>query len=185
MKKRLFSKIALTVCLVFSYSSIHAEDEIVNFPFKISGGEIVYLPVTDSGPIPSEDEVAKIEVAGYLIGPGKGENKRAYLTWTFSVSFKQKKDLVSVRVEDVTDDKPILLVEDKLPIINNDIWKGKHKPLLINEDSLPWIYDKKTTIKVFKFTLTFKDNSTNIIYQPAWYSKQVKSKQLAYINFQL
>ena len=46
------------------------------------------------------------------------------MRWVFSIDFKQPTMVRTVRVEDVSDKKAVLLIEDDSPNVTADLWTG-------------------------------------------------------------
>ncbi|MBU1122158.1 MAG: hypothetical protein KKF54_05655 [Candidatus Omnitrophica bacterium] len=173
MKQFLFIILSLFILV----SIVNAQEQF--FEIKSSEGKTLQLPVTDAGPVPFENEIAKIEMAGFGITL---QDNKFLLYWIFGLKSKIDTKLNSVRVFDVTPGSgTILLVGDDSPNLVKNYWKKSLTPNEINKDNFPWLFEKGTTIKLFKFTLQFKDKEIEL-YQLAWYSQQVKEKLLYHID---
>jgi hypothetical protein len=145
--------------------------------FKIAGGQTVQCPATDAGPLPARSGPYQMEVAAFMTGKA-GDGKPPSLTFTFGLSVENNAAPARIRVEDVTDEAAILLVDDREPKLVKKYWRGDAAPTPVSEQSTPWIFDPKTTIRVFKVTISARNAPDVILYQPAWYSAQAK-RQIA------
>lgn len=143
--------------------------------FKIAGGQVVKCPATDAGPLPAESGPYKMEVAAFMTGQDESK-QHTFLIFTFGISVQKKGKPTHIRVEDVSDESAVTLVDDKSPKIEKKYWRGDAAPLMVQESSTPWVFDGKPTIRVFRVTISAKDGPDVVLYQPAWYSAQAKSQ---------
>ena len=89
-------------------------------------------------PKPRENKFMKMEVAGLEArplpsGPGLAQN--------FVFVLKQPIQVTRVRVEDLTDKQPILLVDDRAPKVANNRWTGGNPPPPKHPGNSPWVDD--------------------------------------------
>ena len=145
--------------------------------FKIAGGQTVKCPITDEGMLPAESGPYKMEVAAIMLGKVEDQNI-TFITFTFGIDVSRKGKPTRIVVLDVSGEKEITLVDDPSPKIEKKYWKGDAKPLVVDENSTPWIFEKKPTTKVFKIIISAKDTADVIMYQPALYSVDFK-RQIA------
>ncbi len=162
---------ALLFCAIYG-SAIAAP---LMMAFKISGGQTVKCPITDAGPIPAESGPYKMKVAGFLLHR-EPDGRNPTLTFTFGFEVQKTATLTHVTVEDVSDDKAVLLVDDTNPKVETAYWKGNAAAVGVSKKSTPWVFDKKPTIKIFRLTIDSRDNPEVILYQPAWYPAQSKAQ---------
>lgn len=142
--------------------------------FSIAGGEKITAAYDRGMPLPAEKAGIKIEVAGMMVGDGK-------LTFTFG--FTTKRPLKKVVVEDVTEARAVPLVEDNSPSVDGTYWKGDAAPRPMARDTLPWLYARGDTTKVFRFTITLADQpQPEVLYQPSVYARAVKRQLLQMIG---
>jgi hypothetical protein len=150
---------------------------MVSFP--ISGGQTVKCPVTDGGPIPADNGIYKIVGAGF--GMDK-EGKEPVIFFGFNFSVQKPVPVTRVVVEDVTDEKAVLLVDDNSPKIESLLWTGKAAEQKVSKSTTPWLFDKKPTIKIFRFTISAAGSPATVMYQPAWYPVQTKAQVLKWAS---
>lgn len=106
---------------------------------------------------------------------GRDESeKHIFLIFTFGMTVQKQGKPTHITIEDVSDEKVVMLVDDKSPKIEKKYWKGYAAPLMVLESSTPWVFDEKPTIKIFRVSISAKDVPDVILYQPAWYAAQVK-----------
>jgi hypothetical protein len=171
-KGRKFVKLFNIALLVLLIAGCATTEEIMSF--KISGGQSISAKVVKSVPLPAENHIAKIEHAGFHIGPGDDEEQKAYLTWSFIVAFKDSIKPTTILVEDVTDEDKILLIQDNAPTLREHKWIKKHIPILVTQDNFRWLYELKDTTRVFRFTFIVDESPEIILHQPALFSSENK-----------
>lgn len=167
--------VLVSLCAVARVNA--AQTVMVSFP--ISGGQTIKCPVTDGGPIPADNGTYKIIGAGF--GMDKA-GKAPVIFFGFNFSVQKSVSLTRVMIEDVTDEKAILLVDDKNPKIESLLWTGKAAEQKISKSTTPWLFDNKPTIKVFRFTISATSSPDAVMYQPAWYPVQTKAQVLAWAS---
>ena len=120
-------------------------------------------------PLPATKDGVTIQVAAFMV-----EEENLVFTFGFDSSVKLEK----VVVEDVSGTSAVVLVNDPSPTPKSGYWKGDAAPLPLNKTSIPWIWEKGDTTKVFRFTVSVVGRAEPIeIFQPAIYSGRTK-KQL-------
>ncbi len=156
---------------------------VIDAPFVIAGGKTIYLPSTDGGPIPAENDLVIIQSAGFFVAPSKGNPKQPVLHWGFSFKSKGPDAFEEVIVGEVSpSEKEVIYLKDSAPVLKNKQWLGNRDPLIVSQTSTPWLYSGKASIFVFKFTIKAKGQAPTVLYQPAWFSKEVKSMFVSSAN---
>jgi hypothetical protein len=148
---------------------------------RIAGGKTISATVDDRGPFPAEDARVKIEVAGILIR-FREDRKEPQLVWNFSFRAKVSQPVSWVKVDDVTEDPVVGLVSDSQPALKENVWSGIAQPIAISKDTIPWLYDSKPMVKVFRFTVRYQDDSEAILHQLAWYPASFKETVRAHAD---
>lgn len=96
---------------------------VVAMPFPIAGDRVLYLPVSDTGPLPAEAGGLTVRVAGFAIEHSPRDPQRALFKWTFQVVTKSHSVFDSVVVEEVfPTDVARIVVTDKKPVLHGDVW---------------------------------------------------------------
>jgi hypothetical protein len=73
----------------------------------------------------------------------------------------------SVRVEDVTDDKPMVIIDEPNPQLVKQHWGGKSPPLAGTHPWLGWVHYLDDSVRVFRFTIV-KADGQQVILNQAW-----------------
>jgi hypothetical protein len=152
--------------------------KVIDIQFPIAGGKMVSLPVTDGGPIPTEESAFKIEVAGFSIQPSLFDPKHVVLAWKFGLTSKTSKKLERVLVEEVfPSDVAKTLVDDHSPSLSGKMWSGSNTGVEPNPTSTPWLFTEGASVFIFRFTITPAGGVNPVVlYQPAWFSRPVKGQ---------
>jgi hypothetical protein len=73
-------------------------------------------------------------------------------------------------------------LEDTSPRLQGNVWSGSTLPSPAGKTHTPWLYEKKGSIYVFRFTIKPAGKSAVMLYQPAWYSEAAKDKFRQHID---
>ena len=141
---------------------------------RIAGGKTISAAITGRGPVPVEDARVKIEVAGMLISPSRENSKEPLLIWNFSFRAKGAQQPIAVKVDDVTLDPILALVSDDKPVLRDNTWAGRANSIPITKEALPWVFDPRPTMKVFRFTVRYADDQESVLHQLAMYPASAK-----------
>jgi hypothetical protein len=137
---------------------------------QIAGGQTVQVPMGRGGVAMTNEDDVQINVATFLLNP---EKKIAY---AFGFTDNRKRALRNVRVEDVTDTAPAILVDDAAPKLSDKgEWRGEVASLDFSDPRLGWLATISNTLCVYRFTLTFADGHTLVLHQGAFYPAAIKS----------
>lgn len=114
-------------------------------------------------PEPRENDFFKIDHAGI-----RGERSKSGPTLKYVFMFLLKKSIkvLRVRVEDVSGNPPVLLVDDKTPKISEGRWRGMTSARPLTPDNYPWMFDASATRKSFRVTVSTRDNGDIVLVQP-------------------
>ena len=97
-----------------------------------------------------------------------------YVRWNFSIRPKQATELSAIRIEDVTDPAPLLLVNDVAPQQDGGKWTENAGLMELSSTSVRWLYEPKETVRVFRFTISEADGRSYVLYQGVQYSPAAK-----------
>lgn len=122
-------------------------------------------------PRPRENKFMKIELAGLEGSPLRSGPGLAYL---FAFVLKQPVQVTRVRVEDLTDKQPVLLVDDRAPKVTGDRWSGRTRAQPMTHGNFPWVFDDFHTKKLFRFTVSTRDQGEISLEQPARFDVAIK-----------
>ncbi len=133
-------------------------------------GQKIHVPVGRNGVVLTNEDGVEIEAATFAL---KTEKK---FTYVFAFTDKQKRALRSVRVEDVADEKPVVLVDDAAPKLSaTGQWQHDSEAIDPNDPRLAWLATLQNSLRVYRFTLTFADGKTLVLHQGAFFPQPMKS----------
>jgi hypothetical protein len=103
-----------------------------------------------------------------------GLNGNYYVRWSFVISPKQAAMLNTVRIEDVSDSTPLLLVNDVAPQLDEAKWTEKAGLMDLSAANVRWLFEPKETVRIFRFTMSEPDGQSYVLYQGVRYSPASK-----------
>lgn len=131
-----------------------------------SGGAVkpAFAPVQNDRFIVTSAELGAIQM-----------DNQKYARWSFGLKLKQPAQLRSVRVEDVTEGTPVLLINDQAPQTEGGLWSGSSGAIEPSGAAVPWLFESTSSRRTFRFTVTDLNGQVSVLDQTVTYS--VKSKQ--------
>jgi len=118
-----------------------------------------------------ENDFFKIENAGFQAVTSKS---RPTLKYAFMFLLKKPIKILRVRVEDVSGNPPVLLVDDTTPKISGGRWRAMTRALPMTPDNYPWMFDASDTRKSFRVTVSTSDRGDIVLVQPTKFYASVK-----------
>lgn len=106
---------------------------------------------------------------------------RNFVRWQFSIRVKRPTSLADVRVEEVSGNAPVLILEDHKPRVDQTYWTKQSALIPANPQALPWLYNAGATLRIFRLTVTDAGGRTSTLYQPANFTWKAKEA----IRFQM
>jgi hypothetical protein len=150
--------------------------KVIELPFKVAGGKIVKLPVTKAGAIPAETSDVRIDVAGISVQPSKENPNQSELIWHFGFTNKQLKCVRRVSVIEIAPSRTeTTRIEDAAPSLKDNYWLGVTGPVEATAVSIPWLFEEKTSMFVFRFTIEGETGLPIELYQPTFFSAEAKA----------
>ncbi|HEX2852768.1 MAG TPA: hypothetical protein VHO24_05980 [Opitutaceae bacterium] len=146
-----------------------------SYTTAVSGGERLKFTFVKGRPAPAKAEGIQIIDAGLQPDP---EAKK--VLFRFHIRDENAaRSLRTIRVEDVTDETPVVLVEETAPTLVQQNWRGTSRPFGPDDPEVKWIAYIAETVRVFRFTITTSDGRTIVVHQatmvPAWMKGVIRS----------
>jgi len=136
----------------------------------ISGGETIRIDFDHGAIVHPENEDVQIITA--ILEPHLKEKNFTYL-FSFQAKHGHAQTPRSVKVDDVTDDTPVSLVDDPYPAYNKEsVWASRVGPF--DSDKIPWLVEIENSVRIFRFTIVTADGRTLVLYQGASYPAFIK-----------
>ena len=136
----------------------------------ISGGQKIRVPIGRGGAELTNEGGVQINSATFSVNADKK------IVYVFEFTDSRKRPLRNVRVEDVSDQAPILFVESAQPTLSaTGQWHGESEPLTLSDPRLGWMAAISNSLRVFRFTLTLADGQTLVIHQGSLFPAPLKS----------
>lgn len=134
----------------------------------VATGERIHIPLERGTPITARKGNITIAFSS-LIPTASNSQELAYL---FGLEDKDPSPPKSIRVEDISDEHPMLMVEDLDPKLTNHRWSMKSRMFKGTEPELLWVANVDNSMRVFRFTITAQDGTTTVLDQgwmvPGW-----------------
>lgn len=145
---------------------------------RISTGERLVVNLRDGTVEGSHSKFAKVLGARFMIN---AQTKNGL--YDIAVAFAPGVQPASIRVEDVTDEKAVLLIQDDAPqLFENNAWRKASPPVDFESDSMKWIHHIDDSFRVYSFDITLKDGQKIVLRQASIYLGFFKQGMMQTIN---
>ncbi|PTX90935.1 hypothetical protein [Opitutus sp. ER46] len=141
----------------------------------ISDGGKINVPLTSKGPPQGEGGGYRVELA--MVFPGK-ENRQAYYQFGMSATAKAPA-LQRLRIEDISDEKPALLLDEANPKFEKNSWMGKTDIIAAEDRRMAWLFQITSSMRVYRFTLTTTAGETITFNHVSIYPPMIKESMRA------
>jgi len=136
---------------------------------RISTGERLQIPLERGSPTMAKKGTLAIRNAALVPNVVSKEKELQYL---FSLNDTGTVPLKSIRVEDVSDEKTNLMLEDLDPKLDHGSWVKVSRMYKGGERELSWVEHLDNSMRVFRFTVVKQDGTTTVLDQgwmvPGW-----------------
>jgi len=137
----------------------------------VAGGQNLTFTRVGAGFVKAENERLVIDEAGLTTYRTEGKN---FVRWQFAILPKQETGLELVRIEDVTGDKPGLILEDRAPQIDERRWSRQSDLIRATPRSIPWLFEFGRTTRVFRIIVRETNGKTTVLYQAVLFTPKAK-----------
>lgn len=135
----------------------------------IAGGGKITVPMTRGGPPPAEADGFRVDRA--TISPSKDARE---LRYEFILQALKQSDLKRIRIDDISDETAVTLVDDDSPKFADGKWEAKTEMISADDPRLKWVFQITPSIRVFRFALTHADGRLTTLDQVSTYPQVVK-----------
>lgn len=147
----------------------------------IAGGEMLKVIIGPKGPVPAENDDARVEQANFVL-----DRDQKQLVYQFRLWEKKGKTLQSVKVEDVSDTQAVVLLEDAAPQLDEKrIWSGRSQPKKRGDDTIAWLHHEGNSTRVYRFTVTTGDGRQVVLHQAAIYPVLIKPEAKRALGYEV
>ena len=144
---------------------------------RISTGERLVVNLRDGRVEGSGSKLVNFSVARFMVN---AQNKNGI--YDLGLHFTEEVELASIRVEDVTDDKSVLLMLDEAPVLSKGVWHKTTEPVDFNAESMKWVHDIDDSFRVYAFYITLKDGQKITLHQAAVYLGFIKGGMMQVLS---
>jgi hypothetical protein len=164
------SRVALAVLCVSAAILAGCATGEYAFVTRVSTGERLQLPIKNGEPLHPKSGTIEIAYAG--VQPGLSPANKEFIYY-FSLWENSGKAPRSIKVEDITDDKAVLMVEDLSPKLSSlNRWGASSRAYTGTDPEMHWVSYVDESMRVFRFTIINSEGQKVILDQgwflPAW-----------------
>jgi hypothetical protein len=145
----------------------------------IAGGQTVRLERKGTGFKPAENDRVILTEASLQAVNLDGKN---YLRWNFALTPKQTTTLNMIRIEDVSDSTPLIMVNDVAPQLDAGRWTETAGLMDVSGPSVRWLFQANESVRVFRITINEMDGQSAVLYQGVQYTPASKEAIRAMIR---
>lgn len=131
---------------------------------RISTGERVVVNLRDGSVEGGQSKLVKVLASRFMVS-AKAKNG----IYELGLMFSPGAEPASIRVEDVTDEKTHLLLQDDSPTTEKGLWHKITDPVDLNATSMKWMHDIDDSFRVYAFHITLKDGQKITLRQASIY----------------
>jgi len=132
---------------------------------RISGGEKIMAEFPKGSVKEEENDAMKVAAAYFVVQPQFKKGSHCV-----AVEFGKNITPRSVKVEEVTENKAQLLIDDKSPKLTAQIWRCVCAPLGPDDPTLQWLNDLDDTFRVYRITVVLTDGRQIVQHHAMAYS---------------
>lgn len=139
----------------------------------VAGGQKVIVSMSTGKVEGSDNEYFKVGSAAFLTNKTQKQG-----TYVFSMLFNEGAVPQSIKIEDVSESKAQLIVDDMKPVLANRTWHFICKPIGADDASMKWIHDIDDSFRVYLFSVTLTNGRVISIYHAVLYPSFLKAHLL-------
>jgi hypothetical protein len=95
---------------------------------------------------------------------------------------KQTTTLNMIRIEDVSDSAPLIMVNDVAPQLDDGKWTETAGLMDVSGPSVRWLFQANDSVRVFRITINEMDGQNAVLYQGVQYTPASKEAIRAMIQ---
>ena len=165
---KIFILLLPVITLTSGCAMIHTESH------QVYGGQSVSVEVERMWPgwdsrgilmMPTWNEHAEVQQVIAFSPPQLPTN---VIQYAFALKWKDANLPASIKVEDITDAQPVVLVEDPNPTSTD--WEGMSAVLPLNDPNLAWVQSTEDAIRIYCFTVVSSSGEQIRFHQAVNYS---------------
>lgn len=150
----------LPILLALGFAGCSTE---ITYTTKISDGQKVTFTMINGVANHGSAEGIESSVPKLDPGPDKKDHKVIYHA---AILDHTGAGIRSIKVEDVSDEKAYVLIEDDHPVLkDNKFWFGASSLYGLDDDAMKWLGYIDQSFKVYRYTITRPDGHTVVLYE--------------------
>jgi hypothetical protein len=137
----------------------------------VSGGRNLRFTRLGAGFVRAESDRFVVDETGLTTYRTEGKN---FVRWQFAILPKEEPALQRIKIEDVTDENPVLVLDDRAPVVEERLWTRQSDLIRASPRSIPWLFNFGRTTRVFRITIRETSGKTSILYQAVLFTPKAK-----------
>jgi hypothetical protein len=168
-----FKKLLSVVCLLVL---VGCATEAPTVRLTIAGGQKLIVSMKDGRVEGEQSKYMQVGMARFLYNLDKKQG-----SYTFVVLFDGSVP-ASVTIEDVSDSKAVIMVQDQQPVLKEQVWHHECPSIGINDPSVAWMHDIDDSFRVYRFTVVLRDGQKVVLHYASTYPGYVKTNLIGAIE---
>jgi len=135
----------------------------------LADGRKLIVSMKDGRVVGEENKYVKVGMARFMYN--MQQKNGAYV---FTLGFTVSSIPASVKIEDVSDLKSTLMVQDLKPELKAQLWHNACPPISLDDPSMKWMHDIDDSFRIYRITVVLKDGTEVILHHAAIYPSYAK-----------
>lgn len=150
-----FSFLLLSACSLLLFGCAGANSYL--YRTTILDGQKVEVEISQkSGPVPARSGNLEVKAANFTVNADKKQ-----LVYVLVLQDGDGRPPRRIKVEDVTDESAVLLVDDTNPKLTENIWRMLSEPMAFDDKRVKWVLTIDEGLRFYRFTVE-KDNGQTV-----------------------
>ena len=137
----------------------------------VSGGQNLRFTRLGTGFVKAESDRFVVDEAGLTTYRTEGKN---FVRWQFAILPKTESTIQQVKIEDVTGENPVLILDDRAPVVEERRWTRQSDLIRASVRLIPWLFESGRTTRVFRITIYETNGKKSALYQPVLFTPKAK-----------
>lgn len=135
----------------------------------LADGRKLIVSMRDGRVAGEENKYVKVGMARFMYN--MQQKNGAYV---FALGFTAGSIPASVKIEDVSDTKADLMVQDLKPELKAQLWHHTCPPISLNDPSMQWMHDIDDSFRIYRVTVVLNDGTEVKLHHAAIYPSYAK-----------
>ncbi|MEO7599016.1 MAG: hypothetical protein ABIV50_08795 [Opitutus sp.] len=169
VRSSVLGRLAASCCFALALVGLGCATGDYAYVTTTASGERIQIPLKGGSPERAKKGNLTVMHAALIPSPTRDKKELLYL---FGLQDSSAVPPSEIRVEDVTEDHAILMVEEKNPKFSKNLWSSTSKLFSGTDPEMNWVSHLDNSMRVFRFTVTGADGTKTVLNQgwmvPGW-----------------